>query len=138
MTKKKARVLWVDDDLDMLRCVNSAFGNCYDLDTMSNFNDASQIDPDKYDLINLDHNLDFPENIDVNSSKQQKTGPDLLKQFRDKGSNTPVVFITSDPDGLRRRKAKLGINEKNMVLDKLEYDAGKWFGVFNDELKAEI
>lgn len=79
----KKRILWADDEIDMLRPFVAALSADYDVETVSNGSDCLEtFAAENFDLVILDEQM------------PGKTGLDVLVELKEKRPSTPVVMMT--------------------------------------------
>ena len=82
------RLLWVDDEIDLLRAhILFLEKKGYDVSTASNGSDALELcEKEDFDLIFLDENM------------PGLSGLETLSQLKERGVNTPVVMVTKNEE----------------------------------------
>lgn len=85
---EKPRILWVDDEIDLLKPhILFITEKGYDIDTVNNGDDALEmIEENRYDLVFLDENM------------PGLTGLETLNELRTIDSNLPVVMVTKSEE----------------------------------------
>jgi DNA-binding response OmpR family regulator len=88
MQSKKARILWADDEIDLLKPhIIFLENNGYEVDTSTNGSDAIDMAKERqYDIIFLDENM------------PGYTGLETLSHIKEINSNVPVVMITKSEE----------------------------------------
>ncbi|MCF8359434.1 MAG: PglZ domain-containing protein [Prolixibacteraceae bacterium] len=88
MQNKKIRILWADDEIDLLKPHIIFLENKgYEVDTSTNGSDAiDMVKEQQYDIIFLDENM------------PGYTGLETLSQIKEINSNVPVVMITKSEE----------------------------------------